>query len=756
MSTKRTDWKRFSWAYLLVAALLAAGICVSARADQSADNPGNNRADDRANEDPPGRVARINFLQGAVSFQSAGGGDNDWVDAIPNRPITTGDRLWADNDGRAELHVGSTAIRLDRQTGISFLNLSDNIVQVQLSAGTMIVRLRRLDANDTFEIDSPNLAFSVVRPGDYRVDVNPDSNLTVVSVLQGEGEVTGGGRSYKIISDQRATFTGSDSLSYDLADAHVTPPSEFDRWAADRDVREDHLASARYVSPEMTGSEDLDKYGDWRTSPDYGPMWVPARVAVDWAPYRYGRWVWVRPYGWTWVEDEPWGFAPFHYGRWVFVGATWGWVPGPVVVRPVYAPALVAWVGGGPGFNFSVAIGGGGGVAWFPLGPREVYVPPYRVSEAYVTRVNVTNTVVERTTVINVYHNTNVTNVRYVNQHVGGGVTVVSHDTFVNARPVASHVANVPQRDLAAAPVSRGIQVQPEHTSIVGADHAARVRPPAAVVNRTSIVRAAPPAPAARIDRQGFDRRGNEPANTPAGRTFNGAPNASNAPNGPNREPARTVQPTPPQPSQPAPAPAYRPQNGPGQPDQQGQRGQQGGNDQGRGNVNGNAPARTVQPTPPQPAQPTPAAPAPAYRQPNRLEQQGQQGGNDQGRGNVNGNAPARTVQPTPPQPAQPTPAAPAPAYRQPNRLEQQGGNGQGGNANVNSNPRVNSNPPEDTRPSVRPAPPVRAATPAEQQNDARKEQGWQQQHEQVHRDDAKPARPDSKSDSSKKDRSNH
>jgi hypothetical protein len=328
-------------------------------------------------------------------------------------------------------------------------------------------------------------------------------------------------------------------------------------------------------------------------------------------------------------------------------------------------------------------------------------VPPYRVSEAYVTRVNVTNTVVERTTVINVYHNTNVTNVRYVNQHVGGGVTVVSHDTFVNARPVASHVANVPQRDLADAPVSRAIQVQPEHTSIVGADHAARVRPPAAVVNRTSIVRTAPPAPAARFDRQGLDRRGNEPANMPAGRTFNGAPNA------PNGAPARTVQPTPPQPSQPAPAPAYRPQNGPDHPDQQGQRGQQGGNEQGRGTVNGNAPARTVQPTPPQPAQPTPPAPAPAYRQPNRLEQQG---GNQQG-------------------------------------------------ANANANPRANSNPPAnppvDSRPSVRTAPPVRPATPAEQQNDTRKEQGWQQQHEQVHRDDAKPASPQSKSDSSKKDRSN-
>jgi len=484
----------------LLILLLAAGLCISARAD----------------DDPSGRVARLNFLQGVVSFQPAGGGDNDWVDAVPNRPIVTGDRVWCDSDGRAELHVGSTAIRLDHQTGISFLNLTDNIVQLQVSAGVTIVRLRRLDPNDTFEIDSPNLAFSVLRPGNYRVDVDPDKNATVVSVLQGEGEVTGGGRSYKLISDQRATFTGTDTLTYDLADADAVPPTEFDTWAADRNHREDHLASARYVSPEMTGSEDLDTYGTWRTVPDYGPMWVPTTVAVGWAPYRYGHWAWIAPYGWTWVEDEPWGFAPFHYGRWAFVAGTWGWVPGPVVVRPVYAPALVAWVGGGPGFNFSVAIGGGGGVGWFALGPREVYVPAYRVSEAYVTRVNVTNTVVERNTVINMYHNTNVTNVTYVNQHVGGGVTVVSHDTFVNARPVAANVARVPERELAAAPVSRGMQVQPEHASFVGAGRPASRRPPAAVLNRPAVVRAAPAPPAARFDR-GPNTPANTPVNTPAG-----------------------------------------------------------------------------------------------------------------------------------------------------------------------------------------------------------------------------------------------
>jgi len=479
---------RISWMFVL-AAFLAAGISHSALAD----------------DDPPGRVARLNLTQGSVSFQPAGGGDNDWTAAAVNRPMTTGDRLWTDQDGRAELHVGSTAIRVDHNTGISFLNLADNAVQLQLSAGTTIINLRRLDPMDAFEVDAPNLAFSLLGKGTYRVDVDPDKNVTVVTVEQGQGSVTGGGRSYDLMADQRATFTGTDNLQYDLADPHATPPTDFDTWSVSRDQQQDHAATtaaAHNVSPEMTGSEDLDTYGAWQTTPDYGPVWVPAGVAVGWAPYRYGHWVWMAPWGWTWVEDEAWGFAPFHYGRWVFVGGGWGWVPGPVAVRPVYAPALVAWVGGTPGFNFSVSLGVGGGIGWFPLGPREVFVPAYHVSDAYVTRVNVTNTVVERTTVINVYHNTNVTNVTYVNQHVNGGVTVVSHDTFVNARPVSRNVVAVPDRELAAAPVSRTFSTQPVHSSLVGEGRPATARPPAAILNRTVVAKRTPPPAPARFQEQ--------------------------------------------------------------------------------------------------------------------------------------------------------------------------------------------------------------------------------------------------------------
>ena len=279
---------------------------------------------------------------------------------------------------------------------------------------------------------------------------------------------------------------------------------DFDSWAFDRDDREDRADSANYVSREMTGYEDLDEYGDWSYVAGYGPCWRPRAIVAGWAPYRFGHWVYVGPWGWTWVEDEPWGFAPFHYGRWASVSGGWFWVPGPVVVRPVWAPALVAFVGGGPGFHFSAGVG----VGWFPLGPGEVYVPGYHVSRRYVNNVNITNTSVNITKVTNVYNtvivnkSTTVNNITYVNQHVNNGVTVVSHEAFVNARPVSQNVMKVDQRELAAAPVSHVVAAEPIRSSVVGAGRPVNVRPPTAVLSRPVVAVRTPPAPPRPIEQR--------------------------------------------------------------------------------------------------------------------------------------------------------------------------------------------------------------------------------------------------------------
>ena len=464
-----------------------------------------------AQADPPERVARLNFIEGAVSYLPSGGDENDWVTVVMNRPLTTGDRLWADANSRGELHIGSTAIRMNSNTGISFLNLDDTSVQIGLSDGSVILRLRRLDPGDTYEVDTPNLAFVIKRAGDYLIEANPDNNTSIITVRQGEGEAIGGGRSWQVISDQQAIFAGTDTLDYDLRDAGSQPLSEFDRWARSRDQREDRTAAPRYVSTEMTGYEDLDAYGSWTQVPEYGWSWRPSQVPAGWAPYRFGNWVWIAPWGWTWVEDEPWGFAPFHYGRWANYRSTWIWVPGPMVARPVYAPALVAWVGGG-GFGLSISLGGRESVGWFPLGPREVYVPDYRVSERYVTNINVTNTVVNRTNVVNVFNNRNAEPIAYMNRAAPNGVTVVPHETFVNARPVARDVLNVPERELASAPVTREIQIAPERTSVYGAGNRNAPHPQERTMNRPVVINKTPP-PAPNHFEQPQITRPDRPAN---------------------------------------------------------------------------------------------------------------------------------------------------------------------------------------------------------------------------------------------------
>ena len=439
--------------------------------------------------DPPSRVARLNYESGSVSFRP--GSADDWSPATPNYPLTTGDHLWADQNARAEMHIGSTAIRMDSQTALSFLNLDDRTVQLSLTAGVIEIRLRALADDQTFEVDTPNVAMSLLRPGDYRIQADGDDAISFIAVRGGEAELTAGGTAFPVHPRQAARVTGTDSVTNELVD--LPPPDAFERWALDRDRHEDQVQSVRYVPREMIGYEDLDGYGVWREVPPYGWVWTPTGVVTGWAPYRYGRWVWVAPWGWTWVDDAPWGFAPFHYGRWAFAAGVWVWVPGRVVARPVYAPALVAFVGG-PRFSLSVSIGGGGGgVAWFPLGPGEVYRPAYHVSNTYVQNVNITHVNVTNVNVTNV----NVTNVRYVNQNVQGAVTAVPQGAFVSARPVAQVATVVPPREAAQAQVvGTTAAVAPRAESLAPRPAGAvAAQPPARIMQHSVVAKALPPPP---------------------------------------------------------------------------------------------------------------------------------------------------------------------------------------------------------------------------------------------------------------------
>ena len=441
-----------------------------------------------AGADPPSRVARLGYMTGAVSFSPAG--ESDWVQASINRPLTAGDRIWVDAGARAEIQVGGAMIRMNASTGVSVLNLDDRVTQLQLTQGTLNIRVRRVESNQVFEVDTPNLAFTVRQPGEYRIVVEPNGNATDIVVRRGQGEVYGEGAAYVVDSQQPYRFTGTGLREYQYVDA--PRGDEFDRWSSDRDRRYDNSVSARYVSQDVVGYQDLDANGTWRVDANYGNVWVPRRVATGWAPYRDGHWAWVDPWGWTWVDDAPWGFAVSHYGRWANLSGTWGWIPGPVRTQAYYAPALVAFVGGS---NFQLSIGSGnvGGVAWFPLGPRDVYQPSYPVSRGYFENVNRSNTVINNTTINNFYNNTNVTNVVYANREVPGAVVAVPTAAFVQSQPVSKAAVRVTREMIVTAPVAFVPQVAPTEKSVRGAAPQGG-NPPALVFERPVVARTAPPA----------------------------------------------------------------------------------------------------------------------------------------------------------------------------------------------------------------------------------------------------------------------
>ena len=499
---------------------------------------------DRPDRDPPSPVGRLSFVTGAVSFRP--GDVDDWTDATVNYPLHNGDHLWTDSDGRAEITVGSTAFRLAPLSAFGFLALDDRTAQVRLSQGSLNVRVRDLGDDESLEIDTPSGAVSLLRSGVYRVDVDTTGDTTSVTVRSGEAEVTAAGSALPVHREQTALVVAGNSPTYDVHDAIRS--DDWEDWCASRDRRWDDARSARYVSRGVIGYEDLDDNGDWRETPDYGAVWVPRGVATGWAPYRYGHWAWVEPWGWTWIDDAPWGFAPFHYGRWVYVGGSWAWVPGHVVARPVYAPALVVFVGGR---NWSLAIAGGSGVAWFPLAPEEPYVPAYRVSNRYIRNVNVTNVNVTNINVTNV----NVTNINYRNRRAPDAVTVVSHDAFVQSRPVNRSVIVVARDRLdQARVVGFAARVTPTQQSVLAQPTGVEARrPPERVTTREVIVRrqpAAAPVPFAAREQALAAHPGRPLDNTTMRALRTSTPNANARP---------FVRPAIPEQRGQTPAPALRP-----------------------------------------------------------------------------------------------------------------------------------------------------------------------------------------------------
>jgi len=436
--------------------------------------------------DPPSRVARLSVLDGSVSIQS--GGTGDWGSAQKNRPVTIGDKIWVDKDSRAELQAGQVAIHLGSMTALSFLNLDQNVTQIRLPEGHLNFRVREIRQGENYEVDTPNLAFTVKEAGAFRIDVNENGDYSSVSVIRGAGEIAASGQIYDLKVGERYDVTGTEG-NINAASAAAAEPDGLDHWAQQRDLGEDNSTSSRYVNRDVVGYSDLDDYGTWKQEPNYGNVWVPNDVPPDWAPYSNGYWNYVGPWGWTWVDYAPWGFAPFHYGRWNWFGGYWGWCPGPIWAPPFYGPAFVGFLGG-----FGFGFGWGWGHAWFPLGWGEPFHPWYHAGVGYWRNINIHNTYIHNFSGnVNAYRNFN-----YANAHNVHAVTTASHSAFVNGQAINRSSQHLTEASLRGAQVTNHINASPSHSSYFGAanSHANVARPSAGVQNRSVMARTAPAAAA--------------------------------------------------------------------------------------------------------------------------------------------------------------------------------------------------------------------------------------------------------------------
>ena len=356
----------------LFAALLIAGCATASAQSQS-------------NDSPPLIAGRVSLAEGDFQiWRTEEDADGEWDLAQINDVVTVGTGLYTGSDGRAEFRVGPNTYRLSAGSRGGFNQLDYGHAVFNLENGSLNVALAQSQQGEVSSVTVDGTRIDLAAPGRYRIDAAGSGGQARVTVFSGQGNVLTGGNGINVASGQ-ALILGPGLSSINYEKAAVT---SFDQWALARDERYRNVQSARYVSTNMTGYEELDSYGDWVPDATYGNVWFPRAVPVGWAPYRYGQWRWVRPWGWTWVDQSPWGYAPFHYGRWVTIGSRWCWWPGGYYARPVWAPALVGFVGGS---NLSVSVGFGGPVVgWYPLAPWHRYRPYYAHNNTYVTIINQT------------------------------------------------------------------------------------------------------------------------------------------------------------------------------------------------------------------------------------------------------------------------------------------------------------------------------------------------------------------------------
>ena len=337
-----------------------------------------------AQGEPPARVGRLAFTNGTVSFHDDE--QSGWTPAVVNTPLTTGDGIWTEPNARSEISLAGTRIRMEGATQLDMLALDDTQTRLQLGQGRIDVKTFAMDANQPYEIVTPRGTIKLLQQGDYYVEAGSTEDPTRLGVRSGAAQIQAlNGQVLAVRAGEVAEVMGDGARA--AASHHqdraagaarlLGKPRPPGRLRRRRSICRPASPATRTSTPTATGSTTAATAASGCR--------VPCRAG--WAPYRTGHWAYVQPWGWTWIDEQPWGFAPYHYGRWANRNNRWVWVPPQRDVRPVYAPALVAFVGG---TELAVTLGNQSAapVGWFPLGPREVYVPSYTADRDYYRRLN--------------------------------------------------------------------------------------------------------------------------------------------------------------------------------------------------------------------------------------------------------------------------------------------------------------------------------------------------------------------------------
>jgi hypothetical protein len=483
-------------ALALLIVLAAAGAPVPRAADTPVDEEAG-----AVGRTPP----RLSFVDGQVSFWRPGA--EEWAAARVNTALAPGDELYTGAPGNLELQIGARAyVRAWGRTQLGLAGLEPDFVQVKVTTGHVSLDLRRVDPGHTVEVDTPNAAFTIEHAGYYRIDVS-DGRTSFITRRGGRATVTpASGTAATLAPSEEVVVEGTDALQIST---YVAPELDaWDRWNYARTEALLDSPSGRYVAAGVYGIDDLDHHGSWRVVETYGPVWVPTGVAVGWVPYGTGSWTWDPFYGWTWVDAAPWGWAPYHHGRWVYLSGVWAWAPGPLVLRPVYAPALVAFLGPRSGVTIGVT---GPAIGWVALGWGEPIIPWWgpagfvgvpRWAGWGGPRI-VNNVLVARTTVVHAHE---------IHAHRNTGVphaiTAVPRDRFGRGPVARARVAPDP-RDL--EPIRGKPDAAPARASLVP-DATRGARPPEAALRRPVVATRPPDDPARWPEPHGI----REPARTPA------------------------------------------------------------------------------------------------------------------------------------------------------------------------------------------------------------------------------------------------